>query len=192
MFRGARSRPAWGQRPRKKHSVCTYRATKPGTRCRRNGAPGRPAGTAAPATPARWPRVRSPESARPLPRRRGPLPPPAPRAGRHRAAGPHRGEHRVNCEVNGRSYEGTGNGPLAAFCAAPAAAGHPVDFVSYAEHATASGPDSAAVAYVRCRIGGAAYWGAGQDTSVLMASVRAVLSAVNRAAGGGASRTVAG
>ncbi|AJT62175.1 hypothetical protein T261_0485 [Streptomyces lydicus] len=94
--------------------------------------------------------------------------------------------------MNGRSYEGTGNGPLAAFCAAPAAAGHPVDFVSYAEHATASGPDSAAVAYVRCRTGGAAYWGAGQDTSVLMASVRAVLSAVNRAAGGGASRTVAG
>ncbi|MFF4953501.1 2-isopropylmalate synthase [Streptomyces chattanoogensis] len=102
------------------------------------------------------------------------------------------GEHRVDCEVNGRSYEGTGNGPLAAFCAALAAAGHPADIVSYAEHATASGPDSAAVAYVRCRIGDAAYWGAGQDTSVLMASVRAVLSAVNRAAGGRASGTDAG
>ncbi|MGP8296926.1 2-isopropylmalate synthase [Streptomyces inhibens] len=98
------------------------------------------------------------------------------------------GEHRVSCELDGGEgeagrgrFEGSGNGPLAAFADALAAAGHPVDIVTYAEHALTSGPDSAAIAYVRCRIGGATYWGAGQDTSVLMASVRAVLSAVNRA-----------
>ncbi|MFE0381993.1 2-isopropylmalate synthase [Streptomyces inhibens] len=98
------------------------------------------------------------------------------------------GEHRVSCELDdgegeaGRGrFEGSGNGPLAAFADALAAAGHPVDIVTYAEHALTSGPDSAAIAYVRCRIGGATYWGAGQDTSVLTASVRAVLSAVNRA-----------
>ncbi|MFJ9852972.1 2-isopropylmalate synthase [Streptomyces sp. NPDC101150] len=108
------------------------------------------------------------------------------------AAEPAPGEHRVTCELGSAVHEGTGNGPLAAFCAALAAAGHPVDIVSYAEHATATGPDSAAVAYVQCRIDGAVHWGAGQDTSVLMASVRAVLSAVNRAAAAGRGVTADG
>lgn len=106
------------------------------------------------------------------------------------ATEPASGEHRVVCGLGGgnaadgrRRYEGSGNGPLAAFTDALAAAGHPVGILGYAEHALAPGPDSAAVAYVQCRIGGATYWGAGQDTSVLMASVRAVLSAVNRAKG---------
>ncbi|WP_234430892.1 2-isopropylmalate synthase [Streptomyces sp. NRRL F-4489] len=99
------------------------------------------------------------------------------------------GEHLVRCELGAggavRAYEGRGNGPLAAFADALAAAGHPVDITAYAEHATAEGPDSTAVAYVRCRTGGGTYWGAGQDTSVLTASVRAVLAAVNRGAVGG-------
>ncbi|MEU8914252.1 2-isopropylmalate synthase [Streptomyces nigrescens] len=106
------------------------------------------------------------------------------------ATEPAPGEHRVVCSLGGGNaadgrgrYEGSGNGPLAAFTDALAAAGHPVGILSYAEHALAPGPDSAAVAYVQCRIGGATYWGAGRDTSVLMASVRAVLSAVNRAKG---------
>lgn len=105
------------------------------------------------------------------------------------AAEPAPGEHRFCCELRGTgtgtgqgSFEGSGNGPVAAFADALAAAGHPVDIVGYTEHALAAGPDSAAVAYVHCRVGGATYWGAGRDTSVLTASVRAVLSAVNRAA----------
>ncbi|ARF59933.1 2-isopropylmalate synthase [Streptomyces gilvosporeus] len=104
------------------------------------------------------------------------------RLGSWSATEPVPGEHRVRCELDGVPCEGAGNGPLAAFCAALAAAGHPADIVDYAEHALAAGPHSEAVAYVRCRIGGAMYWGAGRDTSVLTASVRAVLSAVNRAA----------
>ncbi len=108
------------------------------------------------------------------------------------ATEPAPGRHRVRCELSGATaegeegpgcYEGSGNGPLAAFADALAAAGHPVDILAYAEHGLASGPDSAAVAYVQCRIGDATCWGAGQDTSVLTASVRAVLSAVNRASG---------
>ncbi|MEU5014237.1 2-isopropylmalate synthase [Streptomyces sp. NPDC021749] len=107
------------------------------------------------------------------------------------ATEPAPGEHRIRCTLGraGRAAEaqqqteGTGNGPLAAFTAALAAAGHPAEILDYAEHALTSGPDSAAVAYVRCRIGGATYWGAGRDTSVLTASLRAVLAAVNRAAG---------
>ena len=55
-----------------------------------------------------------------------------------------------------------------------------VDILDYTEHATTSGPDSPAAAYARCRVGDAVRWGAGRDTSVLTASVRAVLAAVNR------------
>ncbi|MFI1205397.1 alpha-isopropylmalate synthase regulatory domain-containing protein [Streptomyces sp. NPDC020883] len=116
------------------------------------------------------------------------------RPGRGRSADPRCPEHRR--AVTGRApgplrtgrgggpadVRGAGNGPLAAFADALAAAGHRVDITAYAEHATATGPDSAAVAYVRCRIGRDTYWGAGQDTSVRTASVRAVPAAVNRAA----------
>jgi 2-isopropylmalate synthase len=76
-----------------------------------------------------------------------------------------------------------GNGPLSALTAALAGAGIAVDILDYAEHATGSGPDSPAVAYARCRTGDAVTWGAGRDTSLLTASVRAVLAAVNRGAG---------
>lgn len=87
-------------------------------------------------------------------------------------------------EVHGRVREldGKGNGPLAAFADALGAAGLDVDIVDFTQHALGSGPDSEAVAYVHCRAGGVAAWGAARHTSVLTASVRAVLSAVNRAA----------
>jgi 2-isopropylmalate synthase len=95
------------------------------------------------------------------------------------------GRHRFVCELHTgddkRAYEGTGNGPLSAFADALSGAGIAVDILHYAEHATAAGPGSPAVAYVECRVGGTTRWGAGQDTSVLTASVHAVLAAVNRA-----------
>ncbi|MFI0771888.1 alpha-isopropylmalate synthase regulatory domain-containing protein [Streptomyces sp. NPDC021218] len=62
-----------------------------------------------------------------------------------------------------------------------AAAGVAVDILHFAEHATTTGPGSPAVAYAECRVGDAVRWGVGRDTSVLRASVQAVLSAVNRA-----------
>jgi 2-isopropylmalate synthase len=77
-------------------------------------------------------------------------------------------------------YEGTGNGPVSAFTHALAAAGIEVGINDFTEHATARGQGSAAMAYVECRVNGAVRWGAGQDTSVLTASILAVLSAVNR------------
>ncbi|MDX3230886.1 2-isopropylmalate synthase [Streptomyces sp. ME19-01-6] len=95
------------------------------------------------------------------------------------------GRHRFVCELHTgddkRAYEGTGNGPLSAFADALAGAGIAVDILHFAEHATAAGPGSPAMAYVECRVGGTTRWGAGQDTSVLTASVHAVLAAVNRA-----------
>jgi 2-isopropylmalate synthase len=86
-------------------------------------------------------------------------------------------------QVGDRSgdYEGTGNGPLSAFTDALAGAGLTVDILDFHEHATTTGPDSEAVAYAQCRVDGVTRWGAGRDTSVLAASVQAVLSAVNGA-----------
>ncbi|WP_329592073.1 2-isopropylmalate synthase [Streptomyces sp. NBC_01362] len=95
------------------------------------------------------------------------------------------GEHRFICtlRVDDREgdYEGTGNGPVSAFTRALAAAGIEVDILDFTEQATGSGQGSPAMAYVECRVGGELRWGAGQDTSVLTASILAVLSAVNRA-----------
>ncbi|MEU6151290.1 2-isopropylmalate synthase [Actinosynnema sp. NPDC047251] len=95
------------------------------------------------------------------------------------------GEHRFSCAlaVDGRegSYEGVGNGPLSAFTDALRAAGIAVDILAYSEHATDTGPDSPAAAYARCRVDGVERWGSGWDTSILTASVHAVLAAVNRA-----------
>ncbi|MFD9910868.1 2-isopropylmalate synthase [Streptomyces sp. NPDC059063] len=103
------------------------------------------------------------------------------------------GAHRFVCTLKAGDrtgdFEGYGNGPLSAFTHALAAAGIAVDILDYAEHALAAGGASEAVAYAHCRVDGTEVWGAGVDTSVLTASVRAVVAAVNRAAVG---RAVAG
>jgi 2-isopropylmalate synthase len=52
--------------------------------------------------------------------------------------------------------------------------------LDYTEHALTQGTDAQAAAYVECEIGGQVYWGVGVDTNTASASMRAVLSAVNR------------
>ncbi|MET8475253.1 2-isopropylmalate synthase [Streptomyces sp. NPDC006422] len=93
--------------------------------------------------------------------------------------------HRFTCAlgVDGvvREVEGKGNGPLAAFADALAAVGRDVDVLDFGQQAVAAGREAATVAFAHCRVDGVPVWGAGRDTSVLAASVRAVLSAVNRA-----------
>ncbi|WP_327092062.1 2-isopropylmalate synthase [Nonomuraea sp. NBC_01738] len=74
-----------------------------------------------------------------------------------------------------------GAGPLAALVAVLAANGIEADILHYAEHATTTGQDSPAIAYAEVAVDGVTRWGAGQDTSVLAASVQAVLAAVARA-----------
>jgi 2-isopropylmalate synthase len=44
-----------------------------------------------------------------------------------------------------------------------------------------AGSDAQAAAYVECEAGGRTCWGVGIDTNTVTASLRAVLSAVNRA-----------
>jgi 2-isopropylmalate synthase len=74
-----------------------------------------------------------------------------------------------------------GNGPIAAFCAALAGHGVDVRVLDYAEHAMSAGGDATAAAYVECAIGGQVLWGVGIDPNIVTASLKAVVSAVNRA-----------
>ncbi|WP_174296705.1 2-isopropylmalate synthase [Sphingomonas bacterium] len=82
-----------------------------------------------------------------------------------------------------RSIAGRGNGLISGVVAALAEAGGPLlDVVDYNEHAIGHGADAQAAAYVECRTaGGRMVFGVGLDTDVATASVRAVLSAANRA-----------
>jgi 2-isopropylmalate synthase len=89
----------------------------------------------------------------------------------------------VEVSVDGvaRQLEGVGNGPISAFCDALAGIGIEVRVLDYAEHALSAGSDAQAAAYVACSVGGQTLWGAGIDGNTVTASMRAVLSAVNRA-----------
>ncbi len=77
---------------------------------------------------------------------------------------------------------GKGNGPLAALVHGFGAAGVPkFEIAHYTEHSLGAGEEAMAIAYIQIKLGnGMARWGAGVDTNIELASVRAVLSALNR------------
>ncbi len=85
---------------------------------------------------------------------------------------------------DGKSLElsGEGNGPLAALVHGFARAGLPrFEIAYYSEHALSSGEEASAIAYIQLKhADGNNRWGAGVDTNIELASVRAVLSALNR------------
>jgi 2-isopropylmalate synthase len=56
-----------------------------------------------------------------------------------------------------------------------------IDVHEYAEHAASAGSNALAMAYVEVQAAnGTIRWGVGSDESILAASLRAVISAVNR------------
>jgi len=85
--------------------------------------------------------------------------------------------------VNGEEsvLRGHGNGPVAAFCGILAEAGYDVRVLDYVEHALSAGGDARAAAYLECAIDGQVMWGVGIDSSITRASLKAIVSAVNRA-----------
>jgi len=87
----------------------------------------------------------------------------------------------VRVEDDERQLVGSGNGPIAAFVDALAGIGYDVRVLDYAEHALSAGDDARAAAYVECAVGERVFWGVGIDSSIVTASLRAVVSAVNRA-----------
>nr|WP_239459914.1 2-isopropylmalate synthase [Nocardioides daejeonensis] len=103
----------------------------------------------------------------------------------------------VNIYVDGEERElvGTGNGPINAFTnalselvAAEQEKGNPafenrgdVRVLDYAEHALSAGGDAIAAAYVECAVRDQILWGVGLDANIVTASLKAVISAINRA-----------
>lgn len=76
---------------------------------------------------------------------------------------------------------GSGNGPIDAFLDAISQVGIQVRVLDYAEHALSEGGDANAAAYVECAVGDDVLWGVGIDPSITTASLKAIVSAVNRA-----------
>jgi 2-isopropylmalate synthase len=79
--------------------------------------------------------------------------------------------------------DGHGNGPIAALVHATVerlALGLRV--LDYHEHAMSTGEDAFAAAYIEAEVDGEIVWGAGIHASIVTASLRAVVSAMNRAA----------
>ena len=81
----------------------------------------------------------------------------------------------------GHTLNGTGNGPIAAFCNAIASHGVSVQVLDYYEHALSAGGDASAAAYLECTIDGETFWGVGIDPNTTTASLKAIVSAINRA-----------
>jgi 2-isopropylmalate synthase len=76
--------------------------------------------------------------------------------------------------------EGSGNGPIAALIDALGSLGVEIGILDYHEHALGSGGDAAAAAYVEADVNGELLWGVGIHSSIVTASLRAVINAVNR------------
>ncbi len=84
-----------------------------------------------------------------------------------------------------QEISGSGNGPVAAFVHALLSCGvEPFEVVSYSEHSLGTGAEAKAVAYFEIKSGaGLPTFGAATDTNIEIASLKAVLSALNRASG---------
>ncbi|MFJ6663726.1 MULTISPECIES: 2-isopropylmalate synthase [unclassified Streptomyces] len=89
----------------------------------------------------------------------------------------------VEATVDGedRVLTGSGNGPISAFFDALQAVGIDVRLLDYQEHTMSEGASAQAASYIECAIDGQVLWGIGIDANTTRASLKAVVSAVNRA-----------
>jgi 2-isopropylmalate synthase len=87
-------------------------------------------------------------------------------------------------QMAGRAFglRGTGNGPIDAFVEGLAAAcGESIRVLDYHEHAIGGGANAKAVAYLELRVGERTLFGVGIDPNIVSASLKAIVSAVQRA-----------
>ncbi|MDQ0645762.1 2-isopropylmalate synthase [Microbacterium murale] len=78
------------------------------------------------------------------------------------------------------AVSGQGNGPVAAFVEVLRAQGFDITVYDYVEHALSSGGDAQAAAYVELQVGDQRLWGVGIDGDISTASLKAIVSGVNR------------
>lgn len=91
---------------------------------------------------------------------------------------------KVEATVDGQDtvLTGSGNGPISAFFDALQSIGIDVRLLDYQEHTMSEGASAQAASYIECAIDGQVLWGIGIDANTTRASLKAVVSAVNRAA----------
>lgn len=77
--------------------------------------------------------------------------------------------------------DAVGNGPIDAFLKLMAAQGIHVELFDYVEHTMSAGGDAQAAAYVELNVDGRRLWGVGIDSDISTATLKAVVSAINRA-----------
>ncbi len=89
----------------------------------------------------------------------------------------------VEAEVDGVEtvLVGTGNGPISAFFHALQGIGIDARLLDYQEHTMSEGASAQAASYIEVAIGDKVLWGIGIDANTTRASLKAVVSAVNRA-----------
>lgn len=92
---------------------------------------------------------------------------------------------RASAHRDGASVKltGKGNGPIAAFVHALHESGTPrFEVADFKQHSLAAGTEASAISYIQIKLpDGRAKWGAGVDTNIELASIKAVISALNRA-----------
>ncbi len=102
----------------------------------------------------------------------------------HNAAGKDRTQISASLRVDGSETEivGEGGGSVEAFASALTEnIGIGIRVLDYHEHGIGAGTDVQAVSYMEVRVGDVELWGVGMHTDITTASLRALLSAVNRA-----------
>ena len=79
------------------------------------------------------------------------------------------------------TVKGTGNGPVSAFINVLDQLGVQVRLLDYVEHTLSAGGDAQAAAYIELVVGEETLWGVGIDGDIATASLKALISGVNRA-----------
>jgi 2-isopropylmalate synthase len=79
-----------------------------------------------------------------------------------------------------QTVQAVGNGPVAAFLSVMGGQGHDIRLFDYVEHALSASGDALAAAYVELEVDGQTLWGVGIDGDISTASLKAIVSAVNR------------
>ncbi|MFW6690376.1 2-isopropylmalate synthase [Streptomyces sp. MAR4 CNX-425] len=89
----------------------------------------------------------------------------------------------VQADVDGAetTLVGTGNGPISAFFHALQGIGVDARLLDYQEHTMSEGASAQAASYIEVAVDGRVLWGIGIDANTTRASLKAVVSAVNRA-----------
>ena len=94
-------------------------------------------------------------------------------------------EATIRTDGTEQTLGGEGNGSIDAFAQSlRSVLGLDLRVLDYHEHAIGGGADARAVCYVEMKVGGSELWGVGIHTDIVTASLRAIVSAVNRATGG--------